>query len=110
MMWSLHRGSFCFFLCMQGQKSFFFPHGILALNFQMLVVVVSSLLSLSCDVRVQKKNARTSFCLGKEQHESRSDLAEYSVFLARIASPSFSVVSSFARDERFSRGRRRAFH
>lgn len=55
-------------------------HGILALNFQMLVVVVSSLLSLSCDVRVQKKNARTSFCLGKEQHESRSDLAEYSVF------------------------------
>ena len=95
---------------MQGQKSFFFPHGILALNFQMLVVVVSSLLSLSCDVRVQKKNARTSFCLGKEQHESRSDLAEYSVFLARIASPSFSVVSTFARDERFSRGRSRAFH
>lgn len=78
MMWSLRRGRLLFFFMHARQKnlSFFLMHGI----FQMLVVVVSSLLSLSCDVRVQKKNARTSFCLGKEQHESRSDLAEYSVF------------------------------
>ena len=84
MMWSLLRGRLLFFLCMQGQKSFFFPHawhfGSQFSNACPVVVVVSSLLSLSCDVRVQKKNARTSFCLGKEQYESRSDLAEYSVF------------------------------
>ena len=88
--------------------SFFLRHFWLSI-FQMLASW-SPLCSLCVTSEFKRKTHALLSAWEKNSTESRSDLAEYSVFLVRIASPSFSVVSSFARDERFSRGRRRAFH